>query len=131
MTQVIRIPDSLAENIFIGMTVISKGRDDEGSFVVLDDERVRRAPRFPLVKTWTKSTIRDELYRLIRDHTEWRGPVEDATPIFAGSSIDSLDKIELIMNIEDMFDLEIPDEDACENMRTIGDAVDYLCKKVL
>lgn len=38
---------------------------------------------------------------------------------------DSLDIVELIMNIEEEFDLEIPDSDA-EKIVTIGDVVKYI-----
>ncbi|MFR7874105.1 MAG: acyl carrier protein [Christensenellales bacterium] len=38
---------------------------------------------------------------------------------------DSLDIVELIMNIEEEFDLEIPDNDA-EKIVTIGDVVKYI-----
>ncbi|WP_026893882.1 acyl carrier protein [Clostridiisalibacter paucivorans] len=38
---------------------------------------------------------------------------------------DSLDVVELIMAIEDEFDLEIPDEDA-EKIKTVKDAVNYI-----
>ncbi len=38
---------------------------------------------------------------------------------------DSLDLVELIMALEEEFDLEIPDEDA-EKMSTVGDAVEYI-----
>ncbi len=38
---------------------------------------------------------------------------------------DSLDVVELIMAIEDEFDIEIPDEDA-EKISTVKDAVDYI-----
>ncbi|SDL89838.1 acyl carrier protein [Halarsenatibacter silvermanii] len=38
---------------------------------------------------------------------------------------DSLDVVELVMAIEEEFDLEIPDEDA-EKIETVQDAVDYL-----
>ncbi len=38
---------------------------------------------------------------------------------------DSLDVVELVMALEDEFDLEIPEEDA-EKMQTVGDAVAYL-----
>lgn len=38
---------------------------------------------------------------------------------------DSLDIVELIMALEEEFDLEIPDEDA-EKLRTVGDAVEYI-----
>jgi acyl carrier protein len=38
---------------------------------------------------------------------------------------DSLDLVELIMALEEEFDLEIPDEDA-EKISTVGDAVEYI-----
>ena len=38
---------------------------------------------------------------------------------------DSLDVVELIMELEDEFDLEIADEDA-EKIETVGDAVNYI-----
>jgi len=38
---------------------------------------------------------------------------------------DSLDIVELVMALEEEFDLEIPDEDA-EKIRTVGDAVKYI-----
>ena len=41
---------------------------------------------------------------------------------------DSLDTVELVMELEKEFDIEIPDEDA-SNMRTVGDAIKYLDEK--
>ncbi|MGP4072621.1 acyl carrier protein [Piscibacillus sp. B03] len=38
---------------------------------------------------------------------------------------DSLDVVELVMELEDEFDMEISDEDA-EKIQTVGDAVDYI-----
>ncbi len=40
---------------------------------------------------------------------------------------DSLDLVELIMAMEEKFDIEIPDEDA-EKIVTVQDAVDYVDK---
>jgi len=40
---------------------------------------------------------------------------------------DSLDTVELVMAFEEEFGVDIPDEDA-EQMRTVGDAVNYLKK---
>tara|TARA_B000000557_G_scaffold204310_1_gene169760 strand:+ start:828 stop:1058 length:231 start_codon:yes stop_codon:yes gene_type:complete len=40
---------------------------------------------------------------------------------------DSLDTVELIMELEEEFGIEIPDEDA-ENIMTVGSAVDYIDK---
>ena len=42
---------------------------------------------------------------------------------------DSLDVVELIMALEEEFDLEIPDEDA-EKITTVGDAVRYIKDKI-
>ena len=41
---------------------------------------------------------------------------------------DSLDTVELVMALEEAFDIEIPDEDA-ESITTVGDAVQYIQKK--
>lgn len=38
---------------------------------------------------------------------------------------DSLDVVELVMELEDEFDLEIADEEA-ENINTVGDAVKFI-----
>ena len=42
---------------------------------------------------------------------------------------DSLDIVELIMAIEEEFDIEIPDNDA-EKVVTVGDVVDYIKENV-
>lgn len=41
---------------------------------------------------------------------------------------DSLDQVELIMALEDEFELKIPEEDA-EKLLTVGSAVSYVLKK--
>ncbi|MBP5267421.1 MAG: acyl carrier protein [Ruminococcus sp.] len=38
---------------------------------------------------------------------------------------DSLDVVDLVMNIEESFDLEIPDEEV-ENIKTVGDIVKFI-----
>lgn len=42
---------------------------------------------------------------------------------------DSLDVVELVMELEDEFDMEISDEDA-EKIGTVGDAIKYIESKV-
>ena len=42
---------------------------------------------------------------------------------------DSLDTVELIMQFEEEFGLEIPDEDA-EGLISVGEAVDYISQKL-
>ena len=41
---------------------------------------------------------------------------------------DSLDIVELVMTMEEEFDLDIPDEDA-EKMKTVGDVISYVTSK--
>ena len=43
---------------------------------------------------------------------------------------DSLDIVELIMEFEKTFDIEIPDEDASDKIATVGDAIKYIEDKV-
>ena len=42
---------------------------------------------------------------------------------------DSLDTVELIMQFEEEFSIEIPDEEA-ENLQSVGQAIDYISKKI-
>ncbi|MDR1875004.1 MAG: acyl carrier protein [Synergistaceae bacterium] len=42
---------------------------------------------------------------------------------------DSLDIVELIMGIEEEFDIEIPDEDA-EKLSSVGEAMNYTLSKI-
>ncbi len=51
--------------------------------------------------------------------------ISDQTSFINDLGADSLDQVELIMELEDEFDLNIPDEDA-EKIETIGDAVKYI-----
>jgi acyl carrier protein len=51
--------------------------------------------------------------------------VAPAASFFDDLGADSLDIVELVMSMEEEFDVEIPDEDV-EKLRTIGDAIGYL-----
>ncbi|NQT80179.1 MAG: acyl carrier protein [Candidatus Aminicenantes bacterium] len=42
---------------------------------------------------------------------------------------DSLDTVELVMALEDEFNMDIPDEEA-EKMTTVGKAIDYILSNV-
>jgi len=57
--------------------------------------------------------------------------VEEVTPqssFIDDLGADSLDTVELIMALEEEFNVEIPDEDA-EKMTTVGDAIKYIDEK--
>ena len=54
-----------------------------------------------------------------------REDISEQTSFITDLGADSLDQVELIMELEDQFDLNIPDEDA-EKIETIGDAIKYI-----
>lgn len=47
------------------------------------------------------------------------------TNIFEDLGADSLDIVDLLMSLEDLFGITIPDEDAME-IKTVGDMVNYI-----
>ncbi len=51
--------------------------------------------------------------------------ITEETTLQEDLGADSLDVVEIIMSIEDEFQIEIPDEDA-ENIKTVGDIVSYI-----
>jgi acyl carrier protein len=57
------------------------------------------------------------------------GEMRPEASILDDLGADSLDVVELVMAIEETFDIEIPDEDA-EAMRTVGDVEKYVTERV-
>jgi acyl carrier protein len=74
----------------------------------------------PAVEDKVKQIIVDQLGVDASDVTEASSFVDDL-------GADSLDRVELIMALEETFGMEIPDEDA-EKIATVQDAVDYIQK---
>jgi len=58
-----------------------------------------------------------------------REKITPETSFIQDLGADSLDTVELVMEFEDEFDLNIPDEDA-EKIQTVGDAVTYIKEHV-
>ncbi len=54
-----------------------------------------------------------------------RDSITEETDILDDLGADSLDVVDLVMTLEDEFDMEIPDEDV-EGIRTVGELVKYL-----
>ena len=70
--------------------------------------------------------ILDKIKALIVDQTGISADELDlSTSLMNDIEADSLDAVEIIMAIEDEFEIEIPDEEA-EKFVTIKDIVDYL-----
>ncbi len=53
------------------------------------------------------------------------GDLEPTKSFINDLGADSLDVVELVMAMEEAFDIEIPDEDA-EKIQTVGDAIKYI-----
>src|SRR5215510_7825541 len=58
-----------------------------------------------------------------------REKLTDEASFIEDLGADSLDIVELVMEFEKEFNIDIPDEDA-EKLRTVGDAIKYLNEKV-
>ncbi len=58
-----------------------------------------------------------------------RAEISAETSFVDDLNADSLDTVELVMELEDEFDMSIPDEEA-EKLKTVGNAVDYVEKQL-
>jgi len=72
------------------------------------------------------STVDEKIAKIICEQLDV--PEKDVVPeasFVDDLGADSLDQVELIMAMEEEFDISIPDEDA-EKIATVKDAVDYV-----
>lgn len=70
-------------------------------------------------------TVRQKLMQVLEDRDLSRDDITDETRFREDLHADSLDAVELVMAIEEAFDIEIPDE-ASEKFNTVGDVLKYL-----
>ena len=71
-------------------------------------------------------TIRERVIKIVCEQMGTTPEkITDATHFVNDLGADSLDTVELVMEIEDKFDLSIPD-DAAEKIQTVGDAIKYV-----
>lgn len=78
------------------------------------------------VKDLTKEQLTEEICAIIEERLGVAA--SEITPeksLINDLGADSLDSVELIMSIEQKFDISIPD-DAAENIKTVGDIIDYV-----
>jgi acyl carrier protein len=79
------------------------------------------------------STIQLEarLRSIVADHLgKSEADIRPEASLIEDLDADSLDLVELMMNIEEAFDIEIPDDEA-ENLRTFKELVDYVAEHIL
>jgi len=72
--------------------------------------------------------IEEKVFQIVSEQMSVdKGELSRETSFVNDLNADSLDTVELVMELEDEFDLTIPDEEA-EKLKTIGEAIDYLKK---
>ena len=72
----------------------------------------------------------DKVKELISEQLDVKADdITEASNIQDDLGADSLDVVDLVMALEDEFDVEIP-EDQVENIKTVGDIVKYIENKV-
>lgn len=77
-----------------------------------------------------KQMVFDKVKEIIVDQLECdEDQVTMEASITEDLGADSLDVVDLVMSIEESFDVEIPDEDV-EGIKTVGDIVKYIESKV-
>ena len=72
------------------------------------------------------SDIKDKVIKIVCEQLgQPEDKVTEETSFINDLGADSLDTVELVMEFEDEFEIQIPDEDA-EKIQTVGDAVKYI-----
>ena len=69
-------------------------------------------------------TIHNKVFDIVKDQINV-GSVSMTSDLIDEHNADSLDMVEIIINVEQEFDLHIPDE-VVETLRTVGDIVFYI-----
>lgn len=71
-------------------------------------------------------SVEDRVYNIVCEQLgTTRDKIAPETSFINDLGADSLDTVELVMEFEDEFEINIPDEDA-EKIQTVGDAVKYI-----
>ena len=70
--------------------------------------------------------IRTRVIEIVCEHLAVeKSKVEDKTSFIEDIGADSLDIVELVMELEEEFDIQIPDDQA-EKIKTVGEAVEHI-----
>ncbi len=78
----------------------------------------------------TAVEIEEKVFQIVSEQPSVdKGELARETSFVNDLNADSLDTVELVMELEDEFDLTIPDEQA-EKLKTVGEAVDYIQKQM-
>ncbi len=76
------------------------------------------------------SSIRDKVIKIVSEQMgQSEDKVSETTSFINDLGADSLDTVELVMELEEEFDINIPD-DAAEKIQTVGQAVDHIAQTI-
>lgn len=76
------------------------------------------------------ATIEDRVVNIVCEQMGVsKDKIQSSTSFINDLGADSLDTVELVMEFEDEFDINIPDEDA-EKIQSVGNAVEYISKRM-
>jgi len=74
----------------------------------------------------TAEEIEDKVFSIVSQQMVInKAEITRETSFINDLNADSLDIVELVMELEDNFDMSIPDEEA-EKIKTVGQAIDYI-----
>jgi len=78
----------------------------------------------------TVAEIEEKVFQIVSEQLSVeKSEIAKETSFVNDLNADSLDTVELVMELEDEFDLTIPDEEA-EKLKTVGEAIEYIQKHV-
>ena len=80
------------------------------------------------VKVPTTEEIQEKVVTIVAEQLSVdKAEISRETSFVNDLGADSLDTVELVMELEDEFDMSIPDEEA-EKLQTVGAAIEYIQK---
>jgi acyl carrier protein len=78
----------------------------------------------------SRDEIKEKVIQIVCDNLGVnKEQVTDNTSFTEDIGADSLDIVELVMELEEEFEITIPDEEA-EKIKTVGEAIDYIMKEL-
>ncbi len=79
----------------------------------------------------TTAEIEEKVIQIVSEQLSVdKAEISRETSFVNDLNADSLDTVELVMELEDEFDVTIPDEDA-EKLKTVGEAMDFIAKTLI